>query len=679
MFSNMMDSMSITSLLMLSIEIALLLSCLICIKKKTLKFSFASMAGLALLWQLNFTNNGFTQAFQHLEALRYCVFILTLLYMLIDARRASIPIYWLTLTYTITFFLSANLILNNSNLQSLPIGLSVWLYGKIIFCVIVIVIAEQLLRQVDSCRIAKFSALIIITQVSYDTLVNCNLLLHIIDNELLWQARSFINTATSLLLTLAIIITPFETHQQNKFQLSNPLILFNGSLILGGVFLIFISFFSITVQYYQLPWAELLSIVFYVLALLSIATLSCMKKFRRKVNVWISKHLFDRQYDYHQQWIALDLLLSQESSTKNSHDIALQAMIKLFNCDAGALWVKGPQFFTLCSTHKITLDHAHSIEESSNDFIKKMHQDEWIFQSPEHTSAEDKATNLLLPAWFIEHQDSWSIVPLHYQKSLIGFILLCREENSSPLTWEDLNILKLTGRQIASYLQRQHNAEKLLENRKFDLFNQVTAFAIHDIKNLVAQQKLMVKNAEKFKDSPEFIDDMIFTLANSVKKMDNLLIKLRGNNTGKMESVDVEALIRCALKMNKQAKPTPTLSVTAEQAFVHADFDKLLMAVNHLLQNSFDATEETGTITISLSIKKEKLWIEISDTGCGMEKEFVDNILFKPFSSSKKNQGMGLGAYQVKTLINSLCGEIFVESTKNHGTTFFIYLPLEKR
>jgi signal transduction histidine kinase len=116
--------------------------------------------------------------------------------------------------------------------------------------------------------------------------------------------------------------------------------------------------------------------------------------------------------------------------------------------------------------------------------------------------------------------------------------------------------------------------------------------------------------------------------------------------------------------------------VKGDNAVVMADKDKLQMALYHLIKNAQDATDDSGTITVKLTTENDDLWLEVKDTGSGMDESFIKDKLFKPFSSTKKNQGMGIGAYQIRELIHSLQGEIFVESTVKKGTKFSIYLPL---
>ena len=69
--------------------------------------------------------------------------------------------------------------------------------------------------------------------------------------------------------------------------------------------------------------------------------------------------------------------------------------------------------------------------------------------------------------------------------------------------------------------------EALLETRKFDAFNRMSAFVVHDLKNIVTQLSLMLKNAERLHDNPEFQHDMLETVENSLEKMRQLMLQLR--------------------------------------------------------------------------------------------------------------------------------------------------------
>ena len=96
--------------------------------------------------------------------------------------------------------------------------------------------------------------------------------------------------------------------------------------------------------------------------------------------------------------------------------------------------------------------------------------------------------------------------------------------------------------------------------------------------------------------------------------------------------------------------------------------------VRELIDNSIDA----GASRVDIEVLHGGIkLIKVSDNGCGMSKEFIENSLFHPFKTTKKN-GMGIGLYHSKMIIEAHQGRIEVESEKGKGTTFRIILPILK-
>ena len=68
--------------------------------------------------------------------------------------------------------------------------------------------------------------------------------------------------------------------------------------------------------------------------------------------------------------------------------------------------------------------------------------------------------------------------------------------------------------------------------------------------------------------------------------------------------------------------------------------------------------------------------IEVVDTGCGMDAEFIRSRLFRPFDSTKGESGFGIGAYQAREFVRKCGGSVEVDSAPGLGTRFIIHLPL---
>jgi putative PEP-CTERM system histidine kinase len=262
------------------------------------------------------------------------------------------------------------------------------------------------------------------------------------------------------------------------------------------------------------------------------------------------------------------------------------------------------------------------------------------------------------------------------EDELIGFVGMQRSLGFTALNWEDLEILKTSSRQIASYIARYQAAEQLASARQFDTYNQLTAFIMHDLKNLIAQQELVVKNAAKHKNNPAFVEDAIDTIQNSVARMSTLLGKLQQREPAERRPVGLQEVLVDAVKKCENLKPAPALRLADRDLRVLSDRDHLVMIVSHIIKNAQEATPPLGYVDVRLRRDGNLATIEVEDNGSGMDAEFVRQRLFKPFESTKAGKGMGIGAYQAREFIRNLGGEVLVASKPGSGTTFTLTIPL---
>jgi putative PEP-CTERM system histidine kinase len=200
---------------------------------------------------------------------------------------------------------------------------------------------------------------------------------------------------------------------------------------------------------------------------------------------------------------------------------------------------------------------------------------------------------------------------------------------------------------------------------------------MHDLKNLIAQQSLVVQNAARHRDKPEFIDDAISTIDNSVKRMSRLLEQLRrGDATGlarrvRLADVCAETVRRCS-----DRQPVPLLGAVDEGLDAIINAERLGVVLEHVIRNAQDATTTDGAVHVELRRELQQAVIEVRDTGCGMDAAFLRERLFRPFDTTKGSQGMGIGAFQTREFVRSAGGDVHVESLVRKGTRFVISLPL---
>jgi putative PEP-CTERM system histidine kinase len=205
----------------------------------------------------------------------------------------------------------------------------------------------------------------------------------------------------------------------------------------------------------------------------------------------------------------------------------------------------------------------------------------------------------------------------------------------------------------------------------------MSAFVVHDLKNLVAQLQLMLKNAERHHANPDFQRDMLATVGNVVARMNGLMQQLRAGETpvDRPHAVDLCAVINDVQRV--RAAGRGGLEIRCEgRPLVLGHADRLERVIGHLVQNAFEAAGVNGSaaqVRVSVDRLGDTVVLEVADNGVGMSAQFIRDRLFKPFSSSKQS-GMGIGTYESRQYIQGIGGRIEVDSEPQVGTTFRVTL-----
>ena len=186
----------------------------------------------------------------------------------------------------------------------------------------------------------------------------------------------------------------------------------------------------------------------------------------------------------------------------------------------------------------------------------------------------------------------------------------------------------------------------------------------------------MLKNAERLRDNREFQEDMLLTVESSLEKMRRLMLQLREGTApaGAGRGVNLQQI---ATRLQALARQQGyTLDVVQEEPLsTRGHEERLERVLGHLVQNALDATPPEGRVWMSLERQGSQVSVQVGDTGCGMSEEFVQNGLFRPFSTTKSS-GMGIGSYESAQYIRELGGNLRVESEVGVGTVITVLLPL---
>jgi two-component system NtrC family sensor kinase len=231
---------------------------------------------------------------------------------------------------------------------------------------------------------------------------------------------------------------------------------------------------------------------------------------------------------------------------------------------------------------------------------------------------------------------------------------------------------------------------QVMQIEKLASLGKLSATVAHELNNplegILTYSKLISKKIRNNSDNGDFTKilsflDLISEESARCGKIvkDLLLFSHRGDDEMNIESlitiIDKSVtLIHHHLEINKI---TLVKDYSAYEIKVQCNSQKIQQALMSLLINAIEAMPNGGTITVALTQNQDLAVIRIIDEGTGILEKDLPNI-FEPFYSTKEaSKGTGLGLAVVYGIINNHGGQVVVEKTSPHGTTFKITLPIK--
>ncbi len=487
----------------------------------------------------------------------------------------------------------------------------------------------------------------------------------------LWQARGFVNALVVPLIAVSVARNPSWSID---IFVSRKVVFHTAALLGAGVYLLAVAAAGYYVRAYGGSWGAAAQAVFLSLALVVLFSVLFSGQARARVKVFVNKHFFNYKYDYREEWLQLTETLSEGEPDEGIRARVVRGIADIVDSSSGYLWLLEDNGRYVRADGRGPPDG----EPANSSLISFLESHEWLVSLEEYSREPEVYQGLELPGWLRDIPNAWLIVPLRHQDHLVGFIVLVSPRARRDINWEDRDLLRAAGRQAASYLALLMASEQLSQARQFEAFNRLVAYVVHDLKNVTAQLALIVSNAKKHKRNPEFVDDVIRTIDNTVHKMNRMLTQLRKGSPQDHRPVIVslDDVVQDVARSRSGERPVPTVDIHDEDLKIVADPERLASVIGHIVQNAQEATAATGRVEIAVSAGDRGARIEISDDGCGMESRFVKEELFRPFHTTKGNAGMGVGAFEAREYARALGGDLHVTSEPGVGTTMVIHLPL---
>ena len=230
--------------------------------------------------------------------------------------------------------------------------------------------------------------------------------------------------------------------------------------------------------------------------------------------------------------------------------------------------------------------------------------------------------------------------------------------------------------------RRNHKELKKMSSMRETFFTNIT----HEFRTpltliLGLSQELQQEESEQIRERAESIERQgqgLLTLINQLLDISKIKSSVgdprtcRGNVTAHIAMI-VDSYRDYASSRGIELIYQPQDQV--EMSFVPDYVNKVF---NNLLSNAFKFTPPQGKISITLWRADDSVYIDLSDTGHGMDRETVEHA-FDPFyqaESDSKHIGTGIGLALVKQIVQASKGQICIESKLGEGTTFHIIVPI---
>lgn len=502
---------------------------------------------------------------------------------------------------------------------------------------------------------------------AYDFFMSAEAALFARLDQNLFLARGLVNALASGLIVVSAGRSkawPIDIH------VSRRVVFHTVTLLIGGTYLLIMALTGYAVGLIDATWSGPLQVTFFAAAVLILVVVFSSGSVRAWVRQFIAENFFSYKYDYRDQWLRF---IDQVSAADQSSTIAeriTRAMANIVESTSGALWVYRSDDNAYTPAARWNVGRALPSMAIESPLMTSL--------SHEPRPIEIDSDPIPMPEEVLIMKRAWIVVPLTHRDRLIAVLVLGQPRSPRVLDWEDKKLLLTAGSQAASYLAEDILAQDLLLARRFEDLNRRFAFVVHDIKNLTGQMSLLVQNAERHGDNPDFQKDMLGTVKDGLERMRRLLVKLKDGPNKLVDGNAPVELSTILVNMSRQWKQQSSIvdfELPESHVRINGAEEGITSALNHIIQNAVDAVAGKGGVTVSVATVAEQAIIRIKDDGPGMDRKFLEHHLFRPLDSTKLD-GYGIGAYQVRETVKSMGGRLDVTSEVGVGTEFVLTFPI---
>jgi putative PEP-CTERM system histidine kinase len=457
------------------------------------------------------------------------------------------------------------------------------------------------------------------------------------------------------------------------------------TVVLAGAYLLMVGVFAKVVAFLggDASFTMKAFVLLIILVLLAVVLLS--DRVRMHARRFVSRHFQKPLYDYRSVWRRFTEETAACVKPAELCQAAVKSVTDIFQVLSVTIWLVDDKRENLVFAASTFLSEARAndLKPQSADAVEVLRA---LEKQPDPTDL-DVSKESWAAVLRCCHPDEFRkgghrvCVPMMSGGEVLGLMILGDRVGGVGFSLQDFDLLKCVADQVAAGLRNAQLSQRLLQAKEMEAFQTMSAFFVHDLKNTTSTLNLMVKNLPVHFNDPEFRADALRGISKTVEHINRLigrLSQLRRELQIKPVESDLNDVVARALTDWEDAAGVSLIKNLGDLPKIPLDQEQMLKVVTNLVLNAREAVLPSGEIRIETAQSNGWAVLSVSDNGCGMEPDFVSRSLFRPFQTTKKN-GLGIGLFQSKMIVEAHRGKVQVESQPGKGTTFRILLPLQKQ
>ena len=292
-------------------------------------------------------------------------------------------------------------------------------------------------------------------------------------------------------------------------------------------------------------------------------------------------------------------------------------------------------------------------------------------------------------------------VPLVLRDKTIGALQVLNKKSQRPFTDSDLELLTTMSQQIAVALDNaklyrrlekkfeltekelKKTQEKLIRSERLVAMGHLVQGVAHEIRNPVTAIGGFAARLEKELKGNLKLEKYISFIMEQSERLENIVEEVREFSDILSATLKIDEIARVLDQVIEKFEPLCqnqgvefSYQVDKNLPFMKIEPSQLTLALANVMENALESMPEGGNLTLTATLERDCICIDVLDTGCGISQENQGSV-YDPFFTSK-TRGAGLGLTMVHQILMNHNGEIQIKSLEGEGTRVTLRIPLEQ-